>query len=104
VLSKTFVCYLSGYLLATYQNPHAAKSLQDWVGASGERIIVAFEGRDAAGKGGTMRALTERSESSRLPFVRLCQPTANQLARPPMSWSISAIAASIAAPAEVAMQ
>lgn len=28
-------------------------TLQDWVKATGERIIVIFEGRDAAGKGGT---------------------------------------------------
>ena len=35
-------------------------ALQDWVKATGERIIVIFEGRDAAGKGGTIRALTER--------------------------------------------
>ena len=35
-------------------------SLQDWVKATGERVIVIFEGRDAAGKGGTIRALTER--------------------------------------------
>jgi polyphosphate kinase len=34
--------------------------LQDWVKATGQRVIVVFEGRDAAGKGGTIRALTER--------------------------------------------
>src|SRR3954449_3222865 len=34
--------------------------LQDWVKATGARIIVVFEGRDAAGKGGTIKALTER--------------------------------------------
>jgi polyphosphate kinase len=34
--------------------------LQDWVKYRGLRIIVVFEGRDAAGKGGTIRALTER--------------------------------------------
>jgi polyphosphate kinase len=34
--------------------------LQDWVKAKGERIIVVFEGRDAAGKGGTIKAITER--------------------------------------------
>ncbi len=34
--------------------------LQDWVKDSGARVIVVFEGRDAAGKGGTIRALTER--------------------------------------------
>src|SRR5499433_4426835 len=34
--------------------------LQDWVKFKGLRVIVVFEGRDAAGKGGTIRALTER--------------------------------------------
>ncbi|MGU3453892.1 polyphosphate kinase 2 [Methylobacterium sp. 391_Methyba4] len=34
--------------------------LQDWVRKSGARIVVVFEGRDAAGKGGTIKALTER--------------------------------------------
>ena len=34
--------------------------LQDWVKAKGARIIIVFEGRDAAGKGGTIKALTER--------------------------------------------
>ena len=34
--------------------------LQDWVKATGARIIIVFEGRDAAGKGGTIKALSER--------------------------------------------
>src|SRR6184192_1913782 len=34
--------------------------LQDWVKEKGLRIIILFEGRDAAGKGGTIKALTER--------------------------------------------
>src|SRR5438874_7576727 len=34
--------------------------LQDWVKAEGLRVIVVFEGRDAAGKGGTIKAITER--------------------------------------------
>jgi len=34
--------------------------LQEWTKASGARVIVVFEGRDAAGKGGTIKALTER--------------------------------------------
>jgi len=34
--------------------------LQDWVKYKGLRIMVVFEGRDAAGKGGTIRAITER--------------------------------------------
>src|SRR5215475_4759921 len=34
--------------------------LQDWVRSTGERVIVVLEGRDAAGKGGTIKAITER--------------------------------------------
>ena len=34
--------------------------LQDWVKEKGLRVIVVFEGRDAAGKGGTIRAITEK--------------------------------------------
>ncbi len=35
-------------------------AVQDWVIATGQRIILVFEGRDAAGKGGTIKAITER--------------------------------------------
>jgi len=34
--------------------------LQEWVKAEKRRIIILFEGRDAAGKGGTIKALTEK--------------------------------------------
>ena len=34
--------------------------LQEWVKAKGLKVIIVFEGRDAAGKGGTIKALTER--------------------------------------------
>src|SRR6266403_73868 len=34
--------------------------LQDWIKYKGLRVIIVFEGRDAAGKGGTIRAITER--------------------------------------------
>ena len=34
--------------------------LQAWVKHKGLRTIIVFEGRDAAGKGGTIRAITER--------------------------------------------
>jgi polyphosphate kinase 2 (PPK2 family) len=35
-------------------------ALQEWVKHKGLRVVVVFEGRDAAGKGGTIKALTER--------------------------------------------
>jgi polyphosphate kinase len=34
--------------------------LQEWVKAKQQRVIIVFEGRDAAGKGGTIKAMTER--------------------------------------------
>src|SRR5262249_34025905 len=34
--------------------------LQEWVKHKGLRVVIVFEGRDAAGKGGTIKALTER--------------------------------------------
>lgn len=33
--------------------------LQQWVEAEGEKIVVIFEGRDAAGKGGAIRRITQ---------------------------------------------
>jgi polyphosphate kinase 2 len=34
--------------------------LQDWVKGTGQRVILVFEGRDGAGKGGTIKAITDR--------------------------------------------
>jgi polyphosphate kinase 2 len=34
--------------------------LQDWVVASGHKLVILFEGRDAAGKGGTIKRITQR--------------------------------------------
>ena len=34
--------------------------MQEWVKATGAKICVVFEGRDSAGKGGTIKAITER--------------------------------------------
>ena len=35
-------------------------ALQEWVKATGAKICIVFEGRDTAGKGGTIRRITER--------------------------------------------
>jgi len=34
--------------------------LQDWVQSTGERVVILFEGRDAAGKGGVIKRITQR--------------------------------------------
>ena len=49
--------------------------LQDWVKATGKRIVVVFEGRDAAGKGGTIRAITERVSPRVFRVVALPAPS-----------------------------
>ncbi len=49
--------------------------LQDWVRQSGERVIVVFEGRDAAGKGGTIKAITERVSPRVFRVVALPAPS-----------------------------
>ena len=49
--------------------------LQDWVKKTGERIIILFEGRDAAGKGGTIKAITERVSPRVFRVVALPAPS-----------------------------
>ncbi len=49
--------------------------VQDWVKAEGQRIIILFEGRDAAGKGGTIKAITERVSPRVFRLVALPAPS-----------------------------
>ncbi len=49
--------------------------LQDWIRYKGLRVIVIFEGRDAAGKGGTIRAITERVSPRVFRLVALPAPS-----------------------------
>jgi len=49
--------------------------LQNWVKRTGARIIVVFEGRDAAGKGGTIKAITERVSPRVFRVVALPAPS-----------------------------
>src|SRR6516165_5873284 len=49
--------------------------LQDWVKAEGAKIIIVFEGRDAAGKGGTIKAITERVSPRAFRVVALPAPS-----------------------------
>jgi polyphosphate kinase 2 (PPK2 family) len=49
--------------------------LQQWVVAKGLKVIVVFEGRDGAGKGGTIKALTERVSPRVFRVVALPAPT-----------------------------
>jgi polyphosphate kinase 2 len=50
-------------------------ALQQWVVAEGAKVCVVFEGRDGAGKGGTIKAITERVSPRVFRVVALPSPT-----------------------------
>jgi len=49
--------------------------LQEWVKAKGLKVCVVFEGRDGAGKGGTIKAITERVSPRVFRVIALSAPT-----------------------------
>ena len=49
--------------------------VQEWVKAKGLRVIIVFEGRDAAGKGGAIKAITERVSPRVFRVVALPAPS-----------------------------
>jgi polyphosphate kinase 2 len=52
--------------------------LQTWAINNNERIIIVFQGRDAAGKGGAIRRLTERINPRHMRIVALSKPTKDE--------------------------
>ncbi len=52
--------------------------LQAWVKATGQRVVILFEGRDAAGKGGTIKRMMEHLNPRGARVVALEKPTANE--------------------------
>src|SRR6187200_2439045 len=53
-------------------------AMQEWVKDSGAKVCVVFEGRDTAGKGGTIKAITERVSPRVFRVVALPAPTDRQ--------------------------
>ena len=49
--------------------------LQNWVKSTGQRIVIIFEGRDAAGKGGTIKRFTEHLNPRGATVVALTKPS-----------------------------
>ena len=49
--------------------------LQEWVVAKGLKVCILFEGRDGAGKGGTIKAITERVSPRVFRVIALPTPT-----------------------------
>ncbi len=50
-------------------------TLQEWVKAESQRVVVVFEGRDAAGKGGTIQRIAEYLSPRNTRIVALPKPT-----------------------------
>jgi polyphosphate kinase 2 len=50
-------------------------AMQEWVKSTGAKIVIVFEGRDTAGKGGTIKAITERVSPRVFRVVALPAPT-----------------------------
>src|SRR6478752_5263612 len=50
-------------------------TLQEWVKAKGKKICIVFEGRDGAGKGGSIKAITERVSPRVFRVLALPAPT-----------------------------
>ena len=48
------------YFRALFQLQAELVKLQDWVAATGQKVVILFEGRDAAGKGGVIKRITQR--------------------------------------------
>jgi polyphosphate kinase len=71
--------------------------LQEWVRAEGVRLVVVFEGRDAAGKGGTIKRVTEYLNPRVAQIVALPKPTERERGQ----WYFQRYAAHLPAAGEV---
>ncbi len=85
ILSRSDVTEREGKTMTKMKNKEYEKKLrelqtelcklQEWVKHKGLRVIIVFEGRDTAGKGGTIRALTERVSPRVFRVVALPAPS-----------------------------
>ena len=56
-------------------------ALQEWVKRTGAKVCVVFEGRDTAGKGGTIKAITERVSPRVFRVIALPAPSERELSQ-----------------------
>ena len=52
--------------------------LQQWVENEGEKLVIIFEGRDAAGKGGAIRRITQNLNPREFNVVALPKPSSEE--------------------------
>jgi polyphosphate kinase 2 len=63
------------YFRALLEQQAELIKMQDWVKATGAKVVVVFEGRDAAGKGGVIKRVTQRLDPRGCRVVALPAPT-----------------------------
>jgi polyphosphate kinase 2 len=73
--------------------------LQYWIRAQGERVVIIFEGRDAAGKGGTIKRIAECLNPRGASIVALNTPTERERSQ----WYFQRYVAHLPAAGEIAM-
>jgi polyphosphate kinase 2 len=73
--------------------------LQEWVKAKGLKVVVIFEGRDAAGKGGTIKRITERMNPRICRIEALGTPTEREKTQ----WYFQRYVARLPAAAEIVL-
>jgi polyphosphate kinase 2 len=73
--------------------------LQNWVKDTGQRIVIVFEGRDAAGKGGTIKRFTEHLNPRGASVVALVKPTERERSQ----WYFQRYAPHLPAAGEIVM-
>ena len=73
--------------------------MQEWVKQSGARMVVIFEGRDAAGKGGAVRRITEYLNPRVARIVALPAPTERQRGQ----WYFQRYVEHLPAPGEIVL-
>ena len=70
-----------------------------WVAATGQRVLVLFEGRDTAGKGGAIAAVSEHLNPRQCPVVALPRPTEREMSQ----WYFQRYVAHLPAAGEIAL-
>jgi polyphosphate kinase 2 len=73
--------------------------MQEWVKANGWKVVVIFEGRDAAGKGGVIKRIAERTNPRIVRVVALTAPTEREKTQ----WYFQRYAAHLPAAGEVVL-
>src|SRR5262245_16254125 len=73
--------------------------VQEWVRSEGERVVVVFEGRDAAGKGGAIKRITQYLNPRIARIVALPAPTERQRGQ----WYFQRYVEHLPAPGEIVL-